>query len=68
MKKLLAGYCCILFLQSFSQFSTEFVSGSEKAAGQKYLIKAISAIINTEGNKKAPAKALNVFAAGSPEL
>jgi hypothetical protein len=66
MKKLLAGYCCILFLQSFSQFSTEFVSGSDEAAGQKYLIKAISAIINTEGNKKAPSKAMNVFASDRP--
>ena len=66
MKKLLAGFCCILFMHSFSQVSSEQVATSKKAAGQKMLIKAISVIVNTEANKKAPAKTIHVFSSDCP--
>jgi hypothetical protein len=66
MKKLFAGLCCILFLRNFSRASVDQATGSEKAAGQKMLIKAITAMVNTEGNKKAPAKTIHVFSSDCP--
>ena len=66
MKKLLAGICSILFLNSFSQVSTDQAEGAEKAAGQKVLIKAISVIVNTEANKKAPVKTVTIFSSDCP--
>ncbi|MFL5810084.1 MAG: hypothetical protein ACJ749_11225 [Flavisolibacter sp.] len=65
MKKLLAGICSILFLHSFSS-AKEFVSDSQKTSGQKNLIKAIAVMVNTEGNKKAPARTTHVFSSDCP--
>jgi hypothetical protein len=66
MKKLFASISCILFLRSFSQASVNQVANPEKAAGQKVLIKAIALIVNTEANKKAPAKTTHVFSSDCP--
>jgi hypothetical protein len=66
MKKLLAGFCCILFLHSFSRTSSEQILNSQKVAGEKMLIKALAVIANTEGNKKAPAKTVHVFSNQCP--
>ena len=63
MKKLVAAWCCVLFLQSFSKVSTEDDQTEQKTTGQKVLIKAILAIVNTEGNKKLPPR--RVFIASS---
>jgi len=62
MKKLVAAYCCILFLQTFSNVSTENDS-NEKTTGKKVLVKALAVIVNTEANKKLPAK--RIFIASS---
>jgi hypothetical protein len=59
MKKLVAAYCCILFLQTFSNVSTENDS-SEKTSGKKVLVKAIAIMVNTEANKKLPARRIFV--------
>lgn len=66
MKKLLAGFCCILFLNSFSQNTSEQILNTQKAAGEKMLIKALAVIANTEANKKAPAKTVHVFSSQCP--
>jgi hypothetical protein len=67
MKKLFAGFSCILFLRSFSQTSTSQEGANlEKTAGQKTLIKAIAVIVNAEGNKKAPNKTTHVFSSDCP--
>jgi hypothetical protein len=68
MKKLFAGYSCILFLQSFSHASVNQVTNPDKAAGQKVLIKAIAIIVNTEANKKGPAKVVRVFSSGDTSI
>jgi hypothetical protein len=68
MKKLFAGYSCVLFLQSFSHASVNQVTNPEKAAGQKLLIKAIAVIVNTEANKKTPAKVAHVFSSGDTSI
>jgi hypothetical protein len=65
MKKLLAGICAILSLHSIAS-ATELVSDSQKSSGQKNLIKAIAVIVNTEGQKKAPAKTVHVFLSDCP--
>jgi hypothetical protein len=66
MKKLFAGFSCILFLQNFSQASVNQLTNPEQAAGQKLLIKAIAVIVNSEANKKAPAKIVRVFSSDCP--
>jgi hypothetical protein len=66
MKKLFASYSCILFLQTFSHASVSQLTNPEKAAGQKLLIKAIAVIVNTEANKKAPAKVIRVYPCDCP--
>jgi hypothetical protein len=66
MKKLLAAGCCVLFIHNFSQVSVGNELLEQKAAGQKVLIKAITAIVNTEGNKKAPQKRVCITSAEGP--
>jgi len=66
MKKLFAGFCCVLFLRSFPQASVTQVTDPEKTAGQKILIKAIAVMVNAEGNKKAPAKTIHIFSSDCP--
>lgn len=60
MKKLLSGFCCILYLHSFSQAPLDAGPTSPKTAGQKVLVRAIAVIVNPEGNKKAPDKTIQV--------
>jgi len=62
MKKLVAAYCCILFLQTFSKVSP-VIDSSEKTTGKKVLVKAIAIIVNTEANKKLPVR--KIFIASS---
>jgi len=62
MKKLVAAYCCILFLQSFSKVSPT-TDSSEKTTGKKVLVKAIAIIVSTEANKKYPTR--KIFVASS---
>jgi hypothetical protein len=66
MKKLFAGFSCILFLRNFSHASVNQAANPEKAAGQKTLIKAIAVIVNAEANKKAPAKTIHIFSSDCP--
>ena len=66
MKKLLAAGCCIFFLQSFAQVSVGNELLEQKASGRKVLLKAIAVIVNTEANKKAPAKTVFVPSSECP--
>src|SRR5947207_4374444 len=52
MKKLLSLYCCILCIHSFRAIPTE-ASSSSRTSGERILVKALSALVNREGNKKA---------------
>lgn len=63
MKKLVAAGCCFFFLQNFSKVSADNLSAEQKGTGGKVLIKALAVIVNTEANKKIPAK--RVFIASS---
>ena len=65
MKKLVAAACCILLLNNFSK-SSSIHSSDQKSNGQKVLIKAIAVIVNTESNKKLPAKRIFIAAAEPP--
>jgi len=66
MKKLLAAYCCILFLKTFAQSPMNEVRPESKTTGNKVLIKAIAVIVNAESNKKAPARKIFVPSSESP--
>jgi hypothetical protein len=65
MKKLLSAYCSVLCFQSISQPPIE-TGNSQKASGEKVLMKAIAVFVNPESNKKAPVKTVNIFSVESP--
>jgi len=66
MKKLVAAGCCVFFLQSFTRVSTDDDVSEQNAAGRKVLIKAIAVIVNTEANKKLPAKRIFIACSEPP--
>ena len=66
MKKLVTIICCFLQLRSFSQAPVDSSSNSEKASGEKILIKAIAGFVNPNGNKKGPVKTVTLSAAECP--
>jgi hypothetical protein len=66
MKKLVAAYCCFLFIQSFSKITAGNELAEQKATGQKTLIKAIAVMMNTEANKKFPPRRIYIASAESP--
>jgi len=53
-------------MRSFSQAPLETGFSSQKASGEKVLLKALAVFINPEGNKKTPVKNINIFSSGSP--
>ena len=54
MKKLLTVFCCLLYLHSISQPSKGAIVSRSATSGEKVLVKALTAIVNREGNKKTP--------------
>jgi hypothetical protein len=46
-------------MRSVSQPSMDVRISSSKASGEKVLVKALTAIVNREGNKKTPRKKIN---------
>ena len=66
MKKLVAAYCCFLFIQSFSKITAGNEIAEQKAAGQKTLIKAIAVMVNSEANKKFPPRRIYIASAEPP--
>ena len=64
MKKLLSAYCSVLCFQSISQPLD--TTNSQKASGEKVLMKAITVFVNPESNKKAPVKTVNIFSVECP--
>ena len=65
MKKLVAAGCCIFLLHSFSKASNNIIT-DPKTTGQRTLVKAIAVIVNTESNKKLPAKRIFVVSSEPP--
>jgi len=65
MKKLLSAYCSVLCFQSISQPPID-TANSQKASGEKVLMKAIAVFVNPESNKKAPVKTVNIFSVECP--
>jgi hypothetical protein len=68
MKRLIAAWCCIIFLQSFAKVSTGDDTADQKASGRKVLVKAILAIVNTEANKKLPPRRICIASSEPPLL
>ncbi|MEI9911558.1 MAG: hypothetical protein WDO71_19030 [Bacteroidota bacterium] len=60
MKKLLSTFCCILYIHSIAQSPADIKVISSKTTGEKVLIKALAVIVNPEGNKKPPARKINL--------
>jgi len=56
MKKLLSAFCCALCIHTFGNTSSDVAFSSLKSSGEKQLLKALTAIVNREDNKKKPAK------------
>jgi hypothetical protein len=68
MKKLLSAYCCILCIHSFRAIPAEQSNSSFKASGERVLVKALSALVNREGNKKISSRRIDLSASESPWL
>ena len=66
MKKLLSIFCSVLCIHSISQTPVSAGNISQKASGEKVLMKALSAIINPEANKKVPVKTINLYSSERP--
>jgi hypothetical protein len=66
MKRLIAAWCCIIFLQSFSKVSSGDDDAEQKTSGQKVLVKAILAIVNTQANKKLPPRRIFIASSEPP--
>ena len=60
MKRLLALFCCVLFMHSFSQASIVEGVNSPKASGEKVLIKALAVIVNPQSKSKTPEKKISL--------
>ena len=65
MKKLVAAGCTIFLLNNFTKVSSSHTN-DDKSNGQRTLIKAIAVIVNTESNKKLPAKRIFIASAEPP--
>jgi len=66
MKKLLSAFCCALCLHTFGTAPSEVTLSSVKSSGEKQLLKALTAIVNREGNKKKPVRKNEVTPSESP--
>jgi hypothetical protein len=62
MKKLLSAFCCYLYVHCMAQTPFETMNTSRSASGEKVLVKALTAIVNREGNKRKPVNKIEVSA------
>jgi len=60
MKKILSVFCCLIYIHSISQATVEVRATLPKPSGEKVLVKALTAIVNREGNKKTPQRKINL--------
>jgi hypothetical protein len=56
MKKLLSVFCCYLYMHSIARAPLDIKVSSTGTSGEKVLVKALTAIVNREGNKKTPVR------------
>jgi hypothetical protein len=68
MKKLISAFCCVLCLHTFGKAPSDFGKSSMKSAGEKQLVKALTAFVNREGNKKRPVKKITLSPSEFPWL
>lgn len=60
MKKLLSISCLVLCMHTFGKAPSEVTKASSKASGEKVLVKALTALVNREGNKKIRSKRIEL--------
>ena len=54
-------FCCYLYIHCMSQTPIDLALTLPKnASGEKVLVKALTAIVNREGNKKRPMQKINL--------
>jgi hypothetical protein len=68
MKKLLSLYCCVLCFRSFQTVPSELANSSLKRSGEKVLVKALTALVNREGNQKIRSRKIDLSSSESPEI
>jgi len=66
MKKLLSISSLVLCMHTFGKAPSEVTKASSKASGEKVLVKALTALVNREGNKKRQVKKNNTIPGESP--
>jgi hypothetical protein len=65
MKKLLTLFCCILYMHTIAGPAPDIKIVSQRASGEKILVKAFVAIVNRDNAKKKPVKRTNLPASES---
>jgi len=66
MKKLLSTFCLVLCIHTFGKAPSEATKTSLKASGEKVLVKALTALVNREGNKKVRFRKIEIIPSESP--
>jgi len=66
MKKLLSAFCCVLYLHTMSQTPVDVRLSTPRTSGEKVLVKALTIIVNREGNKKTPYRKINLSSSECP--
>src|ERR1700704_2019285 len=68
MKQLLSLACFVLYMHNIKQPPLEVKITSSNGSGEKVLIKALTAIVSREGNKKSPTKKIDLSSTEGPWL
>jgi hypothetical protein len=68
MKQLLSFACFMLYMHNIGQPPLEVKITSSNASGEKVLIKALTAIVSREGNKKIPTRKIDLSSSEGPWL
>ncbi len=60
MKKLVSIFCCALCMHSITKAPSDLRVVSPKPSGEKVLIKALTALVNREENKKLSSRRIHI--------
>ncbi|MBL7743777.1 MAG: hypothetical protein JNN00_09925 [Chitinophagaceae bacterium] len=63
---MLSIFCCVLYMRSVSQVSADIRVVSPRTSGERVLVKALTAIVNRHGQKKRPARKIDLPSSESP--
>ncbi|HEY0432679.1 MAG TPA: hypothetical protein VGC95_02330 [Chitinophagaceae bacterium] len=66
MKQIVSAYCCFLCFHSVRAVPGELAGGSSRTSGEKVIVKALSALVNRDGNQKIKSRRVELSASEWP--